>query len=221
MEEYGRLKMRLFLEISNVLHGKQNEDWMSIIHASAVTDGKNAVVFSADSGAGKSTLATLLQTREYSLLGDDFVPVDMTAGLVYPFPAAISVKSSGRNIIESYNSTLFEHALSPDGSEHPGAWFLPPLHLKNRKQIPVPVSALIFLQYNPEVGCNFSAVDRVSAFSRFHKQAWISDKRIHVESFLEWLDKIKCYELIYSDIDKAMDQVERLFKKNRTDDHCA
>jgi len=213
--EYGRLKMRMFIELTKLIHRMQDEDWMAIIHASAVTDGRQSILFAADSGAGKSTLATLLQSRDLKLIADDFVPIDKDSGNAHPFPAAASVKAAGRHVIEDYDPLLFLNAYSASGTESSPVYFLPPRHEMNAIPGPVPVRAIVFLKYNPNVPCNFSALDPIIAIERIHEHAWVSKRAKDVRVLMDWLSDISFYEMEYSDTDRGMDQVESLFNNQK------
>lgn len=59
--EAGLIKRELFTGLANLIYGKSGGDWMAHIHASAVTDGREAILLSSASGSGKSTMAALLQ----------------------------------------------------------------------------------------------------------------------------------------------------------------
>lgn len=71
---------------------KEEDKWLGVFHASAVSNGEKAVLFLGDSGNGKSTSLALLQANGFTCLADDFVPVDAEKRAVYSFPAAISIK---------------------------------------------------------------------------------------------------------------------------------
>lgn len=72
-----------------------------LIHAAAVERGGKAVILPGDSGSGKSTLAALLGEAGWRLLADEFVMIDMTSGLIVPFPRAISLKNSAIAAMET------------------------------------------------------------------------------------------------------------------------
>jgi hypothetical protein len=57
------------------------------LHAAAVSTSRGAVLFLGHSGAGKSTLAAGLALRNYAILADEAVPIDLFAGpqaMVHP-----------------------------------------------------------------------------------------------------------------------------------------
>jgi HprK-related kinase A len=65
-----------------------------LLHAAAVERDGKALILTGESGSGKSTLAALLGEHGWRLLADEFVLIDPDSALLYPFPRAISLKSS-------------------------------------------------------------------------------------------------------------------------------
>lgn len=61
-DDPGLLKRELYLELANLMYNKSADDWMATIHASAITNGREAILLSSASGSGKSTMAALLQS---------------------------------------------------------------------------------------------------------------------------------------------------------------
>lgn len=70
-----------------------------LLHASAVERDGRALLMTGESGAGKSTLAALLATRGWRLMGDEFALVDLTDGLIHPFPRLVSLKNRAIEVI--------------------------------------------------------------------------------------------------------------------------
>lgn len=66
-----------------------------LIHASCVERDGRALLMTGESGAGKSTLATLLSSRGWRFMGDEFALIDPETGLVHAFPRLISLKNDG------------------------------------------------------------------------------------------------------------------------------
>ncbi len=69
-----------------ILYLKLLEQGVVFMHAAAVTDGSQGVLFPAHGGTGKTTLSLRLADRGFQLLGDDLIIVDPARGLVHPHP---------------------------------------------------------------------------------------------------------------------------------------
>lgn len=65
-----------------------------LLHAAAAERDGRAVIMTGESGAGKSTLVALLQRRGWRLMADEFVLVEPSTGLVFPFPRPVSLKNA-------------------------------------------------------------------------------------------------------------------------------
>jgi hypothetical protein len=64
------------MELIQKIHQKEENDWLGVFHASAISNGEKSMLFLGDSGNGKSTSLALLQANGFTCLADDFVPVD-------------------------------------------------------------------------------------------------------------------------------------------------
>ena len=84
------------------MHDKTDADWLMTVHASAITNGKKTILFSAPPPCnGKTTIADLLQARGYKLISDAFVTIDRYSFKAYPFPIAMSVKEGSIDLLAS------------------------------------------------------------------------------------------------------------------------
>ena len=71
-----------------------------LLHASCVERDGRALLMTGESGSGKSTLATLLGTRGWRFMGDEFVLIDPASGRAHAFPRAISLKNESIAVVE-------------------------------------------------------------------------------------------------------------------------
>lgn len=64
----------------------------AVLHAGAVAHAGRAWLLAGPSGAGKTTLTLALLARGFLLLSDDFAPLELSTGLVHPFPKSLGVR---------------------------------------------------------------------------------------------------------------------------------
>lgn len=64
----------------------------AVLHAGAVAHAGRAWLLAGPSGAGKTTLTLALLERGFPLLSDDFAPLELSSGLVHPFPKSLGVR---------------------------------------------------------------------------------------------------------------------------------
>jgi hypothetical protein len=211
-EDFNQLKNRLFINIVNAIYNKTNNDWMSLVHASAMTDGKQTILLSSASGSGKSSMAALLQTRGLQLVSDDFVPIDVKTKRAFPFPAAISVKEGAFDLLSPHYGNL--HDIDYNKYEHSNrsVRYLPPVSTGKSTIKALPVKSIVFIRYNPRVSCDFNLLTSNEAFRLFHEQAWVSGNFKHAGIFLNWFLKLHCYNLEYGDTEEGLNKILGLFK---------
>lgn len=81
-----------------------------LLHAATVEKDGRAIILSGESGSGKSTLAALLGERGWRLMGDEFALVDLTTGMLAPFPRPVSLKNAS---IAAVRAVAGEDRLGP------------------------------------------------------------------------------------------------------------
>ena len=202
------VKGRIFLEFVNVLHDKTENDWLMTVHASAITNEKKTVLFSAAPGSGKTTMAALLQAKGYHLISDDFVPVDKTMFKAHPFPIAMSVKEGALSVLKSHYPTLAETPVVNATPEKKVRYW----PIKNDKmEMVFPVNEILFINYDECADCELISLSKADAMKRLVDQVWVPPYVDRVETFFRWIDGVSFYELNYSNTPKALKIVEKLF----------
>lgn len=197
------------IQLLNCIHHAADADWMGAVHASAVTAGKGAVLFTAPSGSGKSTFAAMLMNQGYRVLSDDFSPISINQSKVFPFPEGISVKNRSLKALQAYFPSLATtgNGLPPDVREV----FLPIAN--DTLPEASPVKAIVFLQYHPEVEVEFKKISNLEAMDRFLQQLWLPPTAQVASTFMDWYFQIPCYTLNYSDNTKAIETISNLFER--------
>ena len=200
----------IYLQLLKILYGISSEEWMGVAHASAVTDGKEAVLFVAPCGGGKSTIASLMLANGYKLISDDFVPLAMSEPEVYAFPAGISVKEAAIPLMSRFFPELSQINLKHRNRSGRYGVFLPfpddSLSIRNVK-----ARAIVFVQYDKSVGCSLKKVTNSEFMERFLTESWIADNPEAAGRFIEWFFDLEVYSLRYSDNKKAVGMVAKLF----------
>ncbi len=221
-DESGLLKHRLYTAITNHIYGIPEEGWMSFIHASAVTNGREAIILSSASGSGKSTMAALLQLPaekssrsnqgDLFFMSDDFVPVAAESREAYPFPAAITVKKGSFDVIAPYYDPDRDADAGYRGSAGSQVRYLCPRFPEKNPYGARPVKNIIFIKHTPGVPFRFRKLDTLSALAAFHEEAWVSQNPGHAQSFIDWFVTVECLRLEYDDSRKAVQAIRALFE---------
>lgn len=204
------VKGMIFMYLINVMHNRADADWLMTVHASAITNGKKTILFSAAPGSGKTTIAALLQARGYRLISDDFVPVDRLTLCAWPFPIAMSVKEGSMELLAPILPGLAQKDLNFISPEKRVRYLAPSNFRDVMKEIH-PVRKFIFVHYDTSVDFRLVKLDHINAIKQLLQQAWIAPVPGNPSILLERLSHISFYELTYSDNQKALDSITNLF----------
>ncbi len=204
----GKFSMKLVEH----MHGKKEKDWMGVFHASAISNGKSSMLFLGDSGNGKSTSLALLQANGFNCLADDFVPIDVEKQEVFSFPSAISIKKNSLDtllpIYPELNSTAeynfkrlnkIVRYLKPNNSDYTN-------HL--------PCKALVFIKYKKNSDLDLKEISKTDAFEQLVPDSWLSPIKENAQSFLNWFTELPCYQLTYSNNEKMIETVSKIFNND-------
>lgn len=198
------------MELIQKIHQKEENEWMGVFHASAVSNEKKSILFLGDSGNGKSTSLALLQANGFTCLADDFVPIDIEKREVYSFPAAISIKKNSLETLlpmypelettAEYNFTRLNKIvryLKPNNNNYFN-------HL--------PCNDLIFIKYEKDSDLICEKISKIAAFQQLIPDSWLSPKKENAQIFLDWFELLNCYQLTYSKNDKMIKTISKIFE---------
>ena len=201
----GKFSMQLIQKI----HQKEEEEWMGVFHASAVSNEKKSILFLGDSGNGKSTSLALLQANGFSCLADDFVPIDIDKKEVYSFPASISIKKNSLETLlpiypelettAEYNFTRLNKVVR----------YLKPNNTNYYKHLPC--NDLVFIKYQKDANLQCEKISKLEAFQQLIPDSWISPKKENAQIFLDWFSALNCYQLTYSNNEEMIKTVSKIF----------
>jgi len=202
---------KVLMEILQQITHSQEKDWMAVFHAAGISNGKQGLLFLGDSGNGKSTLSALLMASGFEVLADDFLPVESKTSYLSSFPSAISVKKQAIDLLaagfpelkhaKEYTYPLFNKTVrylsNPNSS----------------KGVPkkVPCKALVFVKYEVNSGIQFTALAKDIAFQKLVPDSWISPLEANAKRFLDWFNRLPCYQLTYSNNKAMVKTITKLF----------
>jgi len=196
------------MELVQKIHKKNEDEWIGTFHASAVSHGDNAILFLGDSGNGKSTSLALLQANGFTCLADDFVPID-TSLLVHSFPAAISIK---KNSLETLLPIYPELKTSAEYNFKKLDKIVRYLPINNKNySLKLPCKALVFIKYQKNSDLIIDKISSIVAFEQLVPNSWLSPLPENAKLFLDWFEKLPCYQLTYSDNEKMISTVKKIF----------
>ena len=210
-DETQYVKGLIFMFLVNAMHDKTDDYWLMTVHASAITNCKKTILFSAEPGKGKTTFASLLQAQGYQLISDDFVPIDRHTFSAYPFPISLSIKPGSMDLLTPLFPLLEEKTLTHLSAEK-SVRYIPPLNHVEIINAIYPVKELIFIEYNSEVDFYLEKLDPVVALKTLLEQVWVTPIHGNASILLDRVMEISFYKLTYSNNQKALGAISNLFE---------
>ncbi|MFT6958962.1 MAG: hypothetical protein ACJA17_000046 [Polaribacter sp.] len=197
------------MELIQKIHQKEENKWLGVFHASAVSNGKKSILFLGDSGNGKSTSLALLQANGFTCLADDFVPIDRDKKEVYSFPAAISIKKNSLETLLPLYPELENSAEYNFKRLNKIVRYLKPNNTDFLSHLPC--EDLVFIKYEKESDLKFDKISKIEAFQQLVPDSWLSPIKENAQVFLDWFDTLNCYQITYSENKKMIASVTKIF----------
>jgi hypothetical protein len=201
----GKFSMQLIQKI----HQKEENEWMGVFHASAVSNEEKSILFLGDSGNGKSTSLAILQANGFTCLADDFVPMDVEKKEVYSFPASISIKKNSLNTLLPLYPELETSAEYYFKSLNKIVRYLEPNNSNFFAHLPC--NDLIFIKYEKDSKLICNKISKIDAFQQLVPDSWLSPIKENAQIFLDWFASLNCYQLTYSNNNEMIKAVSKVF----------
>lgn len=190
-----------------------SQDYL-LIHAAAVADGGDALVFPAPEESGKTTLAAGLVRSGLQYLTDEVVAIDLSTGLVEPFPRALSVDRGSWQALADVRPHTTTRTRPFVGKQ----WQLPPRSIRadaiGARARP---SLIILPHYRQGKPTELTPLGRADAVRVMAEQSF--NLRVHgggaVALLAELARGAECYRLGISDLDEACELVRAAFDNRR------
>lgn len=208
-DDISFFKGAVLQQIYSIIYNRDFNHWMMTLHASGVTRGNEAVLFSGSAGSGKSTLAALLQANGYQVLSDDFIAADLD-GYVHSFPSAISVKTGSLNALARYYPEL---PINPPEKTFNGkeVRYIPVNNSAGEENSSFNVKAFVFVKFVTPEKVDFKEVNKKEAIRLLLKEAWVKPEPKNVSNFFNWIEQTHFYRLHYYEAKQAIKFIEKLF----------
>jgi hypothetical protein len=197
------------MELIQKIHQKEEDEWLGVFHASAISNGEKSMLFLGDSGNGKSTSLALLQANGFTCLADDFVPIEANKQEIYSFPAAISIK---KNSLETLLPIYPELATTAEYNFIKLNKIVRYLKPNNDDFFAhLPCNDLVFIKFEKNAELSCKEISKIDAFQQLVPDSWLSPRKENAQLFLDWFAGLKCYQLTYSDNKKMIASITKIF----------
>ena len=179
-----------------------------LLHAATVERDGVALILTGESGAGKSTLATLLATRGWRFMGDEFTLLDPETGMMLPFPRPSSLKNRS---IEAVAALVPVDRLGPELADTPKGRIrhvIPALSAIAAMQTPARPAAIVFPRFGAEAAVR--PVARSETFVRL-TQASTNYVALGERGFValtRLIETVRAIAVDYPDTDSAISLID-------------
>lgn len=206
------LQGQFSLQLINSIYDKTEADWVATFHASTVCNDKEAIMIIGDSGNGKSTLSAVLMAHGFDLLADDFTPLAAANSNLYRVPSAISIKAGAFDMLQSLFQDLEILPIYQSTSKSVNIKYIPPAIDFGTASSHFPCKKVVYVKYDLNATTILKEVPTEKILETLIPESWLSPLAANSKLFLEWAQKLQCYELIYSDNTMAVSEFSKLFE---------
>ncbi len=182
------------------------------LHAAVLARNGKAVIMPGQPGAGKSTLSAALMLRGWRLLSDEHALIQLDTPKVVPICRPVSLKNESIDIIRSFDSGAVFGPESLDTHKGKVAHLKADLHPDSHKPEPLDVVSIIFPSYVPGAKTTLTKKTKAEIFMRTAEQSF--NYSLHglrgFHAMKNLVSVSECSELVYSDLDSAVQAFEKL-----------
>lgn len=207
-------------ELGPLLHGQALANTYSrtrcliAIHAAAVSNGKQCLVFPALSGSGKSTLTAALVASDFSYCTDELVLLKAKTHRIQAIAMGLGIKAGSWDVLRAFHPHIRDLPtyLRLDGQRV--RYLLPEKHqLPGDRAQHHPVRALVFPVYRAGADTRLGRLTPADALCRLtdagtDMEGGLDERR--VRELVDWIAGMDSYELHYSALEDAIAQVREL-----------
>ena len=187
-----------------------------LFHAAVLEKSGTTIVFPGEAGSGKTTLAAALMLHGCRFFSDEIAVLNVESLCVSPLPLPMSIKPGSVGPLSRYYAGLSERSvhLRSDGKK---VRYLspPPQNLTETVEVSVPVNYLVFPKYREDAENRLNTLDKFETMQRLATTG-SSNRDItnrDVKAMIALVEKSPCYEIVYSDLSKAVALLENHFFK--------
>lgn len=183
-----------------------------MLHAAVVERNGQAILFPAWPGHGKSTLCTALVYSGWRLLSDEFGLLRPEDSLLLPIPRLIPLKNESIEVIKRFRP---EARIGPPffkTRKGTVAHVQPPEESIRRAEEPARARWLIFPRWVPSGSVSLAPLSKGQAFIMTATNAFNYEVlgEVAFRTVANMVRSSGCYTLSYSELDQALDAIERL-----------
>ena len=185
-----------------------------ILHSAVVERDGCALLLPAPSGSGKSSLCAALTARGWRLLSDELTIVRTDNGLVMPNPRPISLKNEAIEAIRSFAPELYLSDPIEGTMKGTIAYVRPSAEDVRKANVYARPMLVITPSYHAGASTHLKDLDKAESFMWLAKSAvnYFSLQELGFETLANLVDRCTVSKLIYSNLDEAIQLLDRLHR---------
>ena len=209
---WGSDKMHEFqgkvsMELTSFFHRMIDSDWTAVFHGSSLCKDNNCLMLTGDSGSGKSSLSAILLTNNFTLIADDFSPMD-DKGMHYNFPSAISIKegfySEAKKLFQSFSKLKEYYINDIKGNVKYLA------DNANKSILKSNCNTILNVKFGIGFKNEIKLMNKGKALENILPDTWISGNTKDAKTFINWVKSSTFYDLTYNDNNQAIKMINKI-----------
>jgi HprK-related kinase A len=182
------------------------------LHAAAVARDGFAIIMPGVPGAGKSTLCAALGLRGWRILSDEHAMIPPNTNGIVPLCRPVSLKNDSINVIRAFSDEAVFGPVCRETHKGVVAHMKADLHPDSHAQGTLPARAMVFPRYTPDEPQRLSPRRRTTSFilAAYHSFNYSLLCEAGFEAMKTLIENVSCYDLVYHDLDWAVDAVDNL-----------
>lgn len=188
------------------------------LHAAAIARDGAAVIMPGVPGAGKSTLCAALGLRGWRILSDEHAMIPPGSTDVVPLCRPVSLKNESIDLIKSFSPQAVFGPVSRETHKGVVAHMKADLQADSHDQAPLPASMMVFPTYSRDAQQQLTPRRRTESFilAAYHSFNYSLLCETGFEAMKTLLQSVACYDLVYHDLDWAVEAMDELCRKRGT-----
>ena len=182
------------------------------LHAAAVAKNDLAIIMPGTPGAGKSTLCAAMGLSGWRVLSDEHALIPPGTAQVSPLCRPVSLKNESIAAIKSFDSNAVFGPVTEDTHKGTVAHMKADLGTDSHDDKPLTARIMLFPKYSKNETQRLSPCPKTESFivAAYHSfnYSLLGEAGFHAMKSL--ISRVDCYELIYRDLDWAVQAVSDL-----------
>jgi HprK-related kinase A len=184
------------------------------LHAGVVSTDDVAVIMPGVPGAGKSTLCAALGLRGWRILSDEHAMLPLNTTQVVPLCRPVSLKNESIEVIKSFSSNAIFGPVSKETHKGVVVHMKADLHQDSHDPRSLPAIAMVFPRFSQDEPQQLTPRRRTDSFilAAYHSFNYSLLCEAGFEAMKTLLDEVDCYDLVYRDLEWAVNAMDELHR---------